>query len=130
MPMIKRFGLPSGTVFSLCGADAAAAGCIPEAAGASNPPDSPAAGTASHGLSPAGTMLDVPAMSETFSLPPLAVIFGAGTRHNANVVTLVAPVIGLALELACLHTFIVTGFDGLRHVPRVARPGLPGKHAA
>jgi ribose 5-phosphate isomerase B len=49
---------------------------------------------------------------------------------NANVLALGARVIGQTVALDCLHAFIATGFDGGRHVPRVAKLGKVGKVAA
>ncbi len=45
---------------------------------------------------------------------------------NANVLALGARVIGPAVALDCLHAFIGTGFDGGRHVARVAKLGATG----
>jgi hypothetical protein len=61
------------------------------------------------GLSPAGTMLDVPAMSETTTLPPVAVVFAPDHARR--------PSIG-------------TNFDGRCHAVRVGRLGRAGKVAA
>jgi ribose 5-phosphate isomerase B len=51
-------------------------------------------------------------------------------HNDANVLALGARMIGQAVALDCLHAFIGTGFDGGRHVPRVAKLGKVGKVAA
>jgi ribose 5-phosphate isomerase B len=47
-------------------------------------------------------------------------------HNNANVLALGARVIGPAVALDCLHAFIGTGFEGGRHVPRIAKLGVAG----
>lgn len=51
-------------------------------------------------------------------------------HNNANVLALGARVIGHVVALDCLHAFIATGFEGGRHIPRVAKLGAAGKPAA
>lgn len=51
-------------------------------------------------------------------------------HNNANVLALGARVIGEAVALDCLHAFIATGFDGGRHVARVAKLTMAGQAGA
>jgi hypothetical protein len=82
-----------------------------------------------NGLSPAGTVLEVPAMSDTTTMPPLAVAFGADHAGVALKDTLAD---ALRAEGFAVHDrgTIDTNFDGAQHAPRAAKRVKVGSAAA